>query len=58
MIDNIGDMEDSDLEPSNVDIEIDDQSNEWVHGEKMEEGDDTKIVLAQEIEPTDPSAQE
>jgi hypothetical protein len=51
-------MEYFDLESDNVDMEMIDQPGEWVQDEEMEEEDDIETVLAQEVEITDPPAQE
>jgi hypothetical protein len=56
-IDNTGDMDDFDLEPNNVDIEMTFQPGEWYDNVKKEEEDDTDDVQEQEGDPTNPSDQ-
>jgi hypothetical protein len=54
----MGDINDFDLGPNNVDMEVTDQLSERVQEEEeVEEEEEEEAVVAQ-VEPTDPSAQE
>jgi hypothetical protein len=50
-------MKDFNLEPSNVDNAMADKPGEQVQDDKIDEEDDTEVVLAQEVDPTNPSDQ-
>jgi hypothetical protein len=53
----MGDMEDFDLEPSNVDIEMTFQPGEQGDNAAIEEEYDTDDMQDQKVDPTDPSDQ-